>query len=86
VGVELALEVERHAVVPVGEDRADRRDHLAHPGRRVRPRHAEAAGDVRLDLRPEAEREPAARKRVEIVRLHGEQHRVASERDRRCPS
>ena len=80
--VELALEVELYAVVPVRKDRADRRDDLAHARRGLRPRHAEPPRDVRLDLRAEPECQAATRVRIEVVRMHRKQHRIARKRDR----
>jgi len=43
-------------------------DQLAHARRGVRPRHAEAPGDMRLDLRTEAEDEATLRVEVQVVR------------------
>ena len=81
VGVEVAAEVELGAVVPAVPDGADGQDHLAHAGRRVRPRHREALGDVRLDLRAEAEHEAAPGLRLQVVGRVGQRHRVAGEGD-----
>ena len=51
VGVELATEGSACSpVVPRRPDGPDGQDELAHARRRVRPRHGEALGDVRLDL------------------------------------
>ena len=82
VRVEVAAEVELGAVVPRRPDRAHREDVLAHACRRVRPRHREPPLDVRLDLRPEAEEEPALRVPLQVVGGVRREHRRARERDR----
>ena len=79
VGVEVAAEVERGAVVPAVPDGADGEDHLAHARRRRRPLHGEALGDVRLDLGAEAEDEPTPRVGLQVVGDLGQVHRVAGE-------
>ena len=66
VRVEVALEVELRAVVPRRPDRPDGEDHLPHARRRVRPRHREPLGDVRLDLAAEAEDEAALASSLEV--------------------
>ena len=80
--VELAPVVELLAGLPAVLDRTDREHEVAHPLRRVRPRHREAALDVRLDLRPQAQREASTRQQLQIVRRLGHRHRVAREGDR----
>ena len=82
VAVELAFEFEGRLVVPRRPDRLQREDVLAHAAGRVRPRHREALLDVRLDLRPEAEDEPAVRRLLQVVGGVGEHHRRAREGDR----
>src|SRR5205807_3450007 len=54
-------------------------DQLTHPGRGMRPGHAEALLDVGPDLRAEAEDHPALRVLVQVVADVGEGHRVAGE-------
>src|SRR5207247_878209 len=74
VPVELAAEVELLAFVPARPDGAHREDELAHPLRRVRPRHREPLLDVRLDLAAEAQDEAALRVELEVVADHGRRH------------
>ena len=81
VCVEFALEVEFPVALPGIPDGADREHEFAHPRRRLRPGHRVAPRDVRLDLRAEPEREPAARERLDVVGLQRDRHRVASEGD-----
>jgi hypothetical protein len=61
VGVEVAPEGQLGAVVPRRPDGPHGLDELAHPGGGVRPRHRVPLGDVGLDLRAQAEHEPAFR-------------------------
>ncbi len=82
VRVELALELKRRAAPPGVPDRADRKDELAHPSGGLRPGHRVAAGDVRLDLRAEAEDETALRKGLDVIGLQRHGHRVARKGDR----
>ncbi len=65
--VELAAEAQLGAVVPGVPDGPHGQDELAHPGRRVRPRHREALLDVRLDLAAEAEDEAALGRQLQVV-------------------
>ena len=81
VRVELAPEGERLAGLPRLPDRPDGQNELPHPGRRVRPRHGEALGDVRLDLAAHAEHEAALAQQLQVVGQDGECHGIASERD-----
>ena len=81
VAVELTLELQRLLLVPGREDRLRGLDEFAHPPRRVRPRHAEAALDVRLDLRADAKGETALREGVEVMRHVRHRHGRAGERD-----
>ena len=82
VGVELALEARASdAVVPRGPDRPQRQHELAHAGRRVRPRRAEALLDVPPHLRPQPEHDAPARVLLQLVRRVGQAHRVAGEGD-----
>ena len=84
VGVEVAAEVELRAVVPAGPDGTDGQDELAHAGRRVRPLHAEPLGDVRLDLRAEAEQEAALRRTTAGRRRSGPGSSGCGRRRPRC--
>ena len=81
VRVELAAELQRRPGEPRVPDRPDGEDQLAHPRRRVAPRHREALRDVRLDLAAEAEDEAALGERLQVPRQVGERHRVAGEGD-----
>ena len=82
VPVELAGELQRLALVPVRPDGAHGQDELPHTRRRVRPRHAEALGDMRPNLRAEAEHEAALRGGVQVMTDVGERHGRACERHR----
>ena len=81
VRVELAAEGERLAGLPRLPDGPDGQNELPHPGRRVRPRHGEALGDVRLDLAAHAEHEAALAQQLQVVGQDGQRHGVAGERD-----
>ena len=82
VGVELAAELQRFAVLPRVPDGADGRDHLFRPGCGLAPFHGEPLGDVWLDLGAEAEVEAALAERLKIPAEVREQHRVSGESDR----
>ena len=82
VAEELALEAQRGAVLPGVEDRADREHELPHARRGPRPRHREAALDVRADLRTESEQEAPPGEGLHPVGEVREVHRAARERDR----
>jgi hypothetical protein len=79
VGVELAAELERLALVPAIPDGAHREDELAHARGRLAPGHAEALGDVGTDLGAEAQDEAPLRVGVQVVPGLSQRHRVAGE-------
>src|SRR4051794_4276945 len=81
VPVVLALEAQRDAVLPGAPDRVQRADVLAHPRDRLAPRHREPPLDVGLDLRAQAQHEPAARVALQVVRAERQRHRRAGESD-----
>ena len=85
VGVELAAELQRFAVLPGVPDGADGRDHLFRPGCGLAPFHGESLGDVGLDLGAEAKVEATLAERLEIPAEVRKQHRVSGEGDgNRC--
>ena len=77
--VVLALIVEPLAGLPGTLNRANRADHVAHPGDGLSPRHAEALFDVLSSLGSEAENEAAFGQHLKIVRLVRERQWVSRE-------
>ena len=63
------------AIVPIGPNGPHGQDELPHPRRRIRPRHAEALGDVGANLRTDAQHETPLGGGVQIVADVGQGHR-----------
>jgi hypothetical protein len=80
--VVLALKAQLLARLPASPGGPHGQHELAHLGDRAAPGHREPAGDVRPDLRAEAEHEPAAGQPLQVMGRVREGHRGAGERDR----
>ena len=79
--VKLAIEIQFFSGFPTGPDSAHGQDKIAHASGGLRPGHTKPAGDMRLDLRTQADREATPGVLVQIPGQVGHRHWITSKGD-----